>query len=142
MARIAEKSRKTEKAPRAGAPAKKEKAKAAAAKGLSAPRKAKPPAKAKASKAPSRADKKVPSFMLYEPQATQVFVAGCFNDWDPRATPLERDEAGTWFCTIELEPGQHEYRFVVDGEWRSDPLNVVRCSNEFGTENCVIVVEE
>jgi 1,4-alpha-glucan branching enzyme len=141
MARMTEKGRKTEKVTKASVPAKKGKAKAAEAKGSPAPREPRTAAKAKASRAPSRADKKAPSFTVYEPQATEVFVAGCFNDWNPRATPLERGEAGTWFCTIELEAGQHEYRFVVDGEWRDDPLNVVRCSNEFGTENCVVVVE-
>jgi hypothetical protein len=89
-----------------------------------------------------KARRGAPSFTLYEPRAMEVFVAGCFNDWNPFATPLQRDDAGMWSCTIELGPGRHEYRFVVDGDWRDDPLNSMRCFNEFGTENCVVVVEE
>jgi 1,4-alpha-glucan branching enzyme len=141
MARLSGENKKTEKAGKTAAAAK-GKTKTAEAKIPAAPSKPGREIKERASKAPSRAAGKISSFTLYEPQATEVFVAGCFNDWNPSATPLEKGEAGTWSCTIDLEPGRHEYRFVADGEWRDDPLNVMRCSNEFGTENCVVIVEE
>ncbi len=97
-----------------------------------------------ASKAPSvkaapKSGKKT-TFRLQAPEATQVFVAGCFNDWDPFANPLERGEEGMWTCTLVLEPGEHEYRFVVDDVWWDDPLNQMRRPTEFGCENCILIV--
>jgi hypothetical protein len=29
----------------------------------------------------------------------------------------------------------------ADGDWRDDPANLMRRSNGFGTENCIVVVE-
>jgi retinol-binding protein 3 len=54
--------------------------------------------------------------------AGEVGLAGSFNSWSPRSTPLER-RAGMWVAEIEAEPGRHRYQFVVDGEWRRDPAN-------------------
>lgn len=98
---------------------------------------------AKAQKKPVRAQVKTETtFQLKAPQAAQVFVAGCFNEWDLTANPLEQDEEGTWSCTLAIEPGEHEYRFVVDGVWCDDPANMSRRRNEFGTQNCVLIVKE
>lgn len=81
------------------------------------------------------------AFSFKAPRASNVFLAGCFNNWDPHATPLHRHDDGTWTCSISIEPGEHQYRFFVDGEWQSDPLNTHRRCNEFGTENCVLMVD-
>ncbi len=84
--------------------------------------------------------KKKTTFKLHAPGASQVFVAGCFNDWDPIADALAPGGEGTWTCTLSLEPGEHEYRFVVDGVWWDDPMAEMRRPNPFGCENCVIIV--
>jgi 1,4-alpha-glucan branching enzyme len=82
------------------------------------------------------------TFRLDAPQAERVFVAGCFNEWDPTANPLERSEEGIWSCTLAVDPGEHEYRFFVDGVWWDDPANELRCWNEFGTQNCVLIIRD
>ena len=90
----------------------------------------------------ARAAKKLTIFTLDAPEATRVFIAGSLNNWDPVATPLKWDKAtGLWRRTVNLEPGRYEYRFVVDDVWWSDPMNPMRSWNEFGTENCIVVVE-
>jgi 1,4-alpha-glucan branching enzyme len=104
-------------------------------------KKAKPKAPARRQKKPART-KTETTFRLAAPQAAQVFVAGCFNEWHPTANPLERDDEGTWSCSLYIEPGEHEYRFVVDGVWWDDPVNTIRCWNEFGTQNCVLIVQD
>jgi 1,4-alpha-glucan branching enzyme len=81
-------------------------------------------------------------FRLKSPQAAQVFVVGCFNGWDPTANPLTLDDEGTWSCSLAIEAGEHEYRFVVDGVWCDDPANMSRRLNEFGTQNCVLIVQD
>jgi 1,4-alpha-glucan branching enzyme len=78
-------------------------------------------------------------FLLDSPQATVVAVAGTFNDWDPRRTPLRKRADGKWTTTVRLAPGRYEYRFVVDGKWISDP-NAQSITNPFGGTNSVLEV--
>ena len=80
------------------------------------------------------------------PEAAQeVFVAGSFNDWDARATPMERGPDGDWEVALELPPGRHEFKFLIDGEWCCEPgcdsrkADCEKCvPNSFGTMNRVI----
>lgn len=53
----------------------------------------------------------------------RVNLAGTFNNWDKNATPMRRDADGvTWRVEVQLEPGIHYYKFVLDGErWIVDP---------------------
>ncbi len=90
---------------------------------------------------PAKPERKAAAFRLDAPAATQVFVAGSFNEWSPVATPLLRDDAGIWTGTVDLDPGEYEYRFVVDGIWSDDPANTTRRCNEFGTRNCILAVK-
>ena len=82
--------------------------------------------------------KKRVTFSLHAPEATGVFVAGTFNEWDPEARPLKRDKKGTWRTWTTLEPGRYEYCFVVSGEWQEDPACAETCANAFGTRNSVL----
>lgn len=52
-----------------------------------------------------------------------VSVAGSFNNWDRNANPMRADADGrTWRTRISLSVGQHQYKFVLDGEhWIVDP---------------------
>ena len=79
-------------------------------------------------------------FSLKQPQARSVAVAGSFNDWDGNRTPLSLDSAGTWKATVWLPAGRYEYRFVVDGQWISDPGARESVRNAFGSINSVLVV--
>ncbi|MEX2583242.1 MAG: glycogen-binding domain-containing protein [Gemmatimonadota bacterium] len=55
-------------------------------------------------------------------QASQVAVAGSFTDWQP-AVQLTESAPGVWSALVALEPGVHDYSFVVDGElWVNDPV--------------------
>jgi hypothetical protein len=102
--------------------------------------KAKAGSKAPVAKRAAKPAKKKTTFKLRAPEATQVFIAGCFNNWDPVVDSLMPGGDGTWTCTLMLEPGEHEYRFVVDGVWWDDPMAVERRANDFGCENCIILV--
>jgi AMP-activated protein kinase-like protein len=60
-------------------------------------------------------------FVLTAPAARQVAVAGDFSGWKP-VHVMTRSEAGVWTVVVPLDPGVHEYAFVVDGErWVADP---------------------
>jgi 1,4-alpha-glucan branching enzyme len=84
--------------------------------------------------------KKVP-FEFLAPEAQEVYLAGGFNDWDINANPMKKDKKGLWKTSLSLEPGRYEYRFLVDGNWENDPSCCDCVPNEFGSENCVRIVE-
>ncbi|MFA5028447.1 MAG: isoamylase early set domain-containing protein [Candidatus Methylomirabilota bacterium] len=69
-----------------------------------------------------------------------VALLGDFNQWNPSSTPMRQIPDGTWWAEITLPPGQHEYKFLVDGrEWRNDP-DAPRVPNVWGSENSVVDV--
>jgi 1,4-alpha-glucan branching enzyme len=81
-------------------------------------------------------------FSVRLPQAEEVVLTGDFVRWDPAGIPLHHHGQGDeWSATIELAPGEHEYRLRVDGEWRDDPDAQRKVPNPFGTENGVLKVE-
>ena len=57
--------------------------------------------------------------------ATNVYLAGSFNDWDGGEIAMERSFEG-WQLNYILAPGTYEYKFVVDGNWISDPANTLK----------------
>ena len=60
---------------------------------------------------------------LDAPLATNVSVAGLFNEWDATATPLaRRADDGWWYVELDLFPASYGYKFIVDGNWIEDPL--------------------
>lgn len=87
-------------------------------------------------------------FELDAPAAQQVFVAGTFNGWKADATPMEREDGGRWVADVEVGPGRHEYKFVVDGSWCCEvgpegPREQVEggVPNDKGTMNRVVEVQ-
>lgn len=60
------------------------------------------------------------TFSLEEPQAAEVRVAGDFTEWEQKPIPLKRLKNGLWKTSVELPPGEHEYLFLVDGQWKRD----------------------
>jgi 1,4-alpha-glucan branching enzyme len=54
---------------------------------------------------------------------------------------MKKDKKGVWKAAVSLKPGKYEYRFLVDGNWENDPSCTGCVSNEFGSKNCVRIVE-
>jgi len=81
------------------------------------------------------------TFVFEDPNARQVSLCGAFNDWAPGATPMKPQSAGRWQAIVALPLGVHEYKFVVDGQWRPDPKAKQSAPNPHGTVNSVIEVK-
>lgn len=80
-------------------------------------------------------------FTIEAPTAVLVQLAGDFNGWSPDRTEMEA--AGpVWTTTLQLPPGRYRYRYVIDGEWRSDPNNRTVEPSPFGGEDSVLVLGE
>ena len=77
-------------------------------------------------------------FSLVAPEANEVELVGSFNGWDlEHRIPLSRNPNGVWHATLDLPPGRHLYKYVIDGVWRPDPANENRTAPN---EDCVVEV--
>ena len=73
-------------------------------------------------------------FRLDAPEADRVELAGSFTGWTPEYELVETAE-GVWTALIPLEPGVHDYTFVINGEqWVLDPY-APQVDDDFGGSN-------
>ena len=78
------------------------------------------------------------SFQSTKP-AQRVNLAGEFNGWNTQATAMSRGDDGVWRVTVQMPAGQHQYKFVADGDqWQSDPRNDQVISDGQGGNNSVV----
>jgi hypothetical protein len=61
--------------------------------------------------------------------AHKVAVSGDFNNWDPFELGMQK-KGTAWERRLYLGDGRHEYRFMVDGQWITDPANPSKISSE------------
>ncbi len=71
--------------------------------------------------------------------ATQVGVAGDFNDWTPESTPMVRTDAG-FEATLALTPGRSfRFRYLLDDtRWENDRKADRYVDNDFGGSDSVV----
>lgn len=81
-------------------------------------------------------------FVFEAPSARSVSVAGDFNAWGEDGLLTDADGDGVWTGRFEVEPGVHEYMFVIDGtEWVTDPGAESYRDDGFGSRNAVLTVQ-
>src|SRR5262245_56089642 len=76
-------------------------------------------------------------FTFTAPAANSVQLVGDFTEWGKHAINLRKGGEGVWHSDVELEPGEHHYRVLVDGEWRDDPECRLRVPNPYGSQDSV-----
>ncbi len=82
-------------------------------------------------------------FVLEAPSANTVAVAGDFNDWSPDMVLSDPEGDGIWTGRVALEPGVHQYMFVIDGtQWTTDPRADRYTDDGFGNRNAVLVIAQ
>jgi chromosome partitioning protein len=79
-------------------------------------------------------------FTLDAPAAERVQIAGDFNSWEPAGNDLEFSD-GVWRTVLPLQPGRYRYRYVVDGDWKADPLNPGVEPSPYGDYDSVIELD-
>jgi 1,4-alpha-glucan branching enzyme len=75
----------------------------------------------------------------FDPFAKQVFIAGDFNEWNPTNTRMVKRH-GTFRRRLDITPGEHQYKFIVDGRWQTDPAAAMQIPNGIGSLNSVLNV--
>jgi len=92
----------------------------------------------------SQIEDKVSYTFKYESSGTvdSVALAGEFNEWDDTAKSMtDADGDGVYQATVDLIPGDYEYKFVVDGDWIVDPQADYFVPDMTGGKNGVVDVE-
>jgi glycosidase len=71
-----------------------------------------------------------------------VNVAGTFNGWSSTAHGLSKGESGRrWSTTLDIEPGRHQYKFVLNGdEWIVDPNASLNEDDGNGNTNSILLI--
>jgi 1,4-alpha-glucan branching enzyme len=80
-------------------------------------------------------------FSLEAGAAKQVLLVGDFTDWQAKARVMRRasPRSRSFAANVNLSPGVYEYKFIVDGQWLTDP-KAESVPNSFGTDNSRLVV--
>ncbi len=72
-------------------------------------------------------------------EAERVVLTGEFNDWEEAGLSMTKDNEG-WEIDVAVRPGNYNYKFIVDGQWITDPENPVHSGiDEY--RNSVVFIE-
>ncbi len=77
------------------------------------------------------------TFTFESASAKSIQLVGDFTQWEKQPIPLHKDSGSVWRATVQLQPGPHRYRFLVDGQWQNDPACALRVANPYGSEDCL-----
>lgn len=73
--------------------------------------------------------------------AQKVYVVGDFNNWAvSEESLLWPKEGGVWKKRIRLEPGRYRYKFLIDGQWATDPANQRIEPNPYGGVDSILEI--
>ncbi len=72
--------------------------------------------------------------------AEEVYLVGDFNNWDERATKMEKKKDGRFTTVVDLDLDRdYEYRYLVNGkEWHNDWEADKYVPNPFSGDNSVV----
>ncbi len=72
----------------------------------------------------------------------EVHLVGDFNSWSVNHDSLLwQKEEGLWQKRLFLKPGRYRYKFVIDGEWLTDPGNHHLEPNSYGGLDSILEIE-
>ncbi|XP_011034205.1 PREDICTED: uncharacterized protein LOC105132412 isoform X2 [Populus euphratica] len=76
--------------------------------------------------------------IVWPSSASEVFLSGSFDGWASQRR-MEKSSVGIFSLYLMLYPGRYEIKFVVDGEWKIDPLRPIVNNN--GYENNLLIIK-
>lgn len=88
---------------------------------------------------------------LEDEEVISVSLRGSFNSWGE--WPMEKQPDGTWSITVDLEPGEYQYKFYINGKWPQDmsttraggpidPNAIGYVNDGFGGQNAICRIKE
>ena len=88
---------------------------------------------------------------LEDEEVVSVSLRGSFNSWGE--WPMEEQSDGTWKITVNLEPGEYQHKFYINGKWPQDmstareggpvdPNAAGYINDGFGGQNAICRIKE
>lgn len=71
-------------------------------------------------------------------KAKEVFLTGSFSKWSTQFVMFETQK-GKFEITLNLLPGEYEYKYLVDGVWKVDDIRPVLTDNKGKEKNYLLV---
>ncbi len=71
--------------------------------------------------------------------ARKVILAMSLNDWNEKELRMTKTSRG-WELPIYLKKGTHAYKYIVDGDWITDPDNQITQMDNMGNANSVVQI--
>ena len=78
-------------------------------------------------------------FEFFRPGASQVHLAGDFNDWREDSLPMTPVGNGYWTAKVRLPAGEFKFCYCADGEWFTDYAAFGVEPGRFGLDSVVRV---
>nr|KJB31402.1 hypothetical protein B456_005G189700 [Gossypium raimondii] len=75
--------------------------------------------------------------IVWPNSGSEVLLAGSFDGWATKRK-MEKSSTGVFSLQLKLYPGKYEIKFIVDGEWKLDPLRPIVNNNGF--ENNLLII--
>ncbi|KAH0878432.1 hypothetical protein HID58_065826 [Brassica napus] len=75
--------------------------------------------------------------IVWPNSASEVLLTGSFDGWSTQRK-MKKAQNGVSSLTLKLYPGKYQIKFIVDGQWKVDPLRpIVTCD---GYENNLLII--
>ncbi|XP_031247414.1 protein PTST homolog 2, chloroplastic [Pistacia vera] len=75
--------------------------------------------------------------IVWPNSASEVLLVGSFDGWSSKRK-MEKSRTGIFTLSLKLYPGKYEIKFIVDGEWKVDPLRPIVYNG--GYENNLLMI--
>ena len=82
----------------------------------------------------------VPHVLRWPHGGKTAYICGSFTHW--QKVPMHWQQvgaAGEWVKMLDLTPGTHQYKFIIDGQWRHDHTAPTVLDNLGNVNNCIRV---
>ena len=76
-------------------------------------------------------------FRFFRPGATQVHLAGEFNEWRDDELAMTDCGDGYWMARLRLPAGEFRFRYCADGQWFTDYAAFGVEPGDFGLDSIV-----
>ncbi|KAL1515644.1 hypothetical protein AB1Y20_002262 [Prymnesium parvum] len=69
-----------------------------------------------------------------------AYICGSFTHWQKMPMQWRQTiHGGEWYKVIDLATGSHQYKFIIDGQWRHDHTAPTVLDNLGNVNNCIVV---
>ena len=91
----------------------------------------------------------VPTKLTWPHGGNVAYICGTFTHWQKMPMHLAQHSASnhkhaqqTWQKVVDLTPGTHQYKFIIDGQWRHDHTAPTVLDNLGNVNNCITISHE